>query len=352
MTTVIPGYDAIGAAVGLLPPGQHAGYVTGSGAVPWTAAQFNVDPGAIRICQDPGATVATADILDIESGAATPQDAPGWVTRARACYAAGKRPGQRQPMIYCSESMLQPVIDELTAAGINHVPFWMARPGLSLAVAAAEVVNATGNFPCGGVQYAWHQNYDSNVWNAEWLAQQSGLPLVSTVSVGCSGPAVLGLQEMLKLLGVNITVDGLFGLGTLAAVQAFQTAANLVKDGIVGQATWKALLDEQPGPPPPPPPPPPPAPKPSAAPTGLGDRVLSIGSLITFSWHPVPGVSEYHLQVELFKPGFGWILTTDLGGITGTSKAVQVSPRSTYRWRVAADTAAHVWPDWVSFKTT
>lgn len=352
MTTVIPGYDAIGVNVGTMPPGQHAGYVTGFGAVPWTAAQFNVDPGAIRICQDPGATVATADILDIESGAATPQDAPGWVTRARTCYNAGIRPGQRQPVIYCSESMLQPVIDELSAAGISHVPFWMARPGLSEAVATAEVTTATGDFPCFGVQYAWGANYDSNVWNAQWLAQQSGLPLVSTVSVGCSGPAVLGLQEMLKLLGVSITVDGLFGLSTLAAVQAFQTAANLVKDGVVGQATWKALLDEQPGPVNPPPPPPPPPLKPSAAPTGLGSLVLSTGSLITFSWHPVTGVTAYHLQVEVNKPGFGWILTTDIGGITGTSKAVQVSPRSTYRWRVAADTPAHVWPGWVTFQTS
>jgi hypothetical protein len=260
------------------------------------------------------------------------------------------RPGQRVPMIYCSESSLQPVIDELAAAGIFHVPFWMARPGLTEQVAISEVVNATGNFPCGGVQYQWNSAYDVNVWNAQWLAQQSGLPLVNTVSVGNSGPAVLGLQEMLKLLGASITVDGLFGLGTLAAVQGFQAAANLVKDGIVGQATWKALLDEQPNPTPPPPPPPPPQP-PAAAPGGLADRVLSVGSLITFSWHAVPDVSAYHLQVEVLK-GSTWVLTTDIGGITGTSRAVQVSPRSRYRWRVAADTPAHTWPGWVTFQTT
>lgn len=343
MTTTTTGYDAVGANAGTMPAGQHAGYVTGSGYVPWTTAQYTVDPGAVRICQDAGASVATADVLDVESGAATPQDCPGWVTRARATFARGTRPGQRRPMIYCSDSMLQPVVSELSAAGITGVPFWMARPGTPLAVAQNQVVTATGSYPCGGVQYAWGTTYDSNVWNSAWLADQSGVPLVSTVAVGNSGPAVAGLQNLLRAQGASIAVDGLFGSGTLAAVLGFQGTHGLARDGIVGPATWAALA--------PAPVPPPPDPKTYPAPGALADRVLSAGSLVTFSWGPVPGAPAYTLQVEVYKPGFGWVLAVN-EVTAGTSKAVSVSPRCSCRWRVAVAAAAHAWPAWEPFTTT
>lgn len=349
--TTTPGFDATSSNISALPAGQHAGYVTGTPDIAWTAAQYSADPGAIRICQSFGATVATADVLDVESGAATPQDCPGWVTRARATFAAGTRPGQRHPMIYCSESSLQPIINELEAAKIFNVPFWMARPGTPIATAEQQVNTATGNYPCGGVQYGWHPAYDSNVWNSAWLTQQSGLPLVSTVSVGNSGPAVVGLQELLNGLpaGAGLPVDGLFGTGTLAAAITFQKKAGLAQDGIVGPLTWAALVAAQVIPVPVPVPPTP-DPKTYAAPTGLADRVLSTGSLVTFSWGAVPGATAYTLQVEILK-GSTWVLTTNQS-VAGTSQAVSVPPRSNCRWRVAVSASGHAWPAWVSFKTT
>ncbi len=52
------------------------------------------------------------------------------------------------------------------------------------------------------------------------------------------------LQERLNALGYNAgSVDGIFGAGTRNAVIAFQRAKGLVADGIVGQATWKALYE-------------------------------------------------------------------------------------------------------------
>jgi murein L,D-transpeptidase YcbB/YkuD len=59
---------------------------------------------------------------------------------------------------------------------------------------------------------------------------------------GSSGPLVKQLQQRLKEKGLNPgTIDGVFGLGTKAAVRAFQKANKLEADGIVGQQTWKAL---------------------------------------------------------------------------------------------------------------
>jgi peptidoglycan hydrolase-like protein with peptidoglycan-binding domain len=57
------------------------------------------------------------------------------------------------------------------------------------------------------------------------------------------GPAVAQLQERLKVLGfLNASSDGVFGLATQAAVKAAQQRFNLTPDGVVGPATWSALL--------------------------------------------------------------------------------------------------------------
>jgi peptidoglycan hydrolase-like protein with peptidoglycan-binding domain len=50
------------------------------------------------------------------------------------------------------------------------------------------------------------------------------------------------LQYLLRARGRNLTVDGIFGPGTDAAVRAFQQQKGLAVDGIVGPATWSALI--------------------------------------------------------------------------------------------------------------
>jgi peptidoglycan hydrolase-like protein with peptidoglycan-binding domain len=50
------------------------------------------------------------------------------------------------------------------------------------------------------------------------------------------------LQYLLRARGHNLTVDGIFGPGTDAAVRAFQQQNGLAIDGIVGPATWSALI--------------------------------------------------------------------------------------------------------------
>lgn len=60
---------------------------------------------------------------------------------------------------------------------------------------------------------------------------------------GMQGPAVTQLQERLKTLGfLPGSVDGFFGEATQSAVTAFQEQSNIVPDGVVGPATWSALL--------------------------------------------------------------------------------------------------------------
>jgi len=53
---------------------------------------------------------------------------------------------------------------------------------------------------------------------------------------------VPSLQYLLRTRGHSVTVDGIFGPNTDAAVRAFQQQRNLVVDGIVGPNTWRALI--------------------------------------------------------------------------------------------------------------
>ena len=60
---------------------------------------------------------------------------------------------------------------------------------------------------------------------------------------GMRGSAVAQLQERLRTLGFfRGTADGIFGTATQSAVKAAQQNFNLEPDGIVGAATWSALL--------------------------------------------------------------------------------------------------------------
>ena len=65
-----------------------------------------------------------------------------------------------------------------------------------------------------------------------------------TLKKGASGNITKLLQEKLVKLGYSTTgVDGIFGSGTYSAVREFQKTRGLSADGIVGQNTWRKLLN-------------------------------------------------------------------------------------------------------------
>lgn len=63
------------------------------------------------------------------------------------------------------------------------------------------------------------------------------------IRYGDYGPAVAAAQGALNYHGFGpISVDGFFGTQTAAAVRNMQTVHQLTVDGIIGPATWRALL--------------------------------------------------------------------------------------------------------------
>lgn len=64
---------------------------------------------------------------------------------------------------------------------------------------------------------------------------------MEVLSYGSKGVNVNWLQRTLNKDGFNLTTDGVFGKGTLAAVKEFQKRYNLTSDGEVGPYTQKKL---------------------------------------------------------------------------------------------------------------
>jgi hypothetical protein len=65
---------------------------------------------------------------------------------------------------------------------------------------------------------------------------------MAAIKKGYQGDLAVWAQEHLISAGYNVGVDGGFGANTEKAVKSFQTAHGLTADGIIGPATWQALL--------------------------------------------------------------------------------------------------------------
>lgn len=113
-------YDSITASD--IPAGvpMVAGYIDGTFC--WSAADWALHANAVQVRIATRADVNDGHVLDVESGDATPDQAPGWATMRRGA-------GQ-DPTIYCGESSWAAVQDAFTAAGVGQPHYWIAAyPG-------------------------------------------------------------------------------------------------------------------------------------------------------------------------------------------------------------------------------
>lgn len=60
---------------------------------------------------------------------------------------------------------------------------------------------------------------------------------------GAKGAVTTVIQALLRYYGHNISIDGIFGADTRAAVVDFQMACNIPADGYVSRETWSKLLE-------------------------------------------------------------------------------------------------------------
>lgn len=66
---------------------------------------------------------------------------------------------------------------------------------------------------------------------------------LSTIKSGSTGAETKSLQSLLNSkAGAGLTVDGICGAKTVAAIKSYQTGAGLTVDGVCGVNTWTAIL--------------------------------------------------------------------------------------------------------------
>lgn len=137
-------------------PGAIAGYGTGSGDVPWTAAEWDLFPGLHVVIDQspPGGLFAAgkAHVYDMENLAGTPQQFP-LLVRTRMAQGITWSTG------YGTDATLAEAYAALVAAGphgwfFGHVDVWLADWNLSRDQAAALIGREVRGMTCRAVQWA------------------------------------------------------------------------------------------------------------------------------------------------------------------------------------------------------
>jgi len=240
-------------------PAAVAGYVDGAyQTAPALAARF---PHAKLL------TIAVipahdAEGLDVETGDAAPEDAPGWTRRQEA------RKVQR-PCLYASvEPMQAQVIPVLKAAGIT-------RASVRLWTAHYAGKHICGPSSCGelstdadGTQWtdqAFGRSLDQSLLLADFFAVppapspqpppvpawqeaiMNALPVLSEGSDDTHLPHEYVRRVQLIANGIyhatpELVTDGVYGEATRTAVAAIQHAGSITADGVVGSVTWAVLI--------------------------------------------------------------------------------------------------------------
>ena len=245
----------------------YAGYLDGQIAsqpnYSWIVAEF---PNAFHLSITLNAD-EDADALDIENGAATPQQAAGWWQRQR-------NRGLQRPCLYASASVMQASIVPLIRAGT------IARPLVRLWSAHYAGQHICSPSSCGAVSIAmdgtqwtpnaWGRDLDESLLLADFFGtppapkpappsvpawQETMMNKLPTLSEGAEDKAgevfyVHRLQALVHLYGqitgladaVCQMVTGNYDAATAACVRAVQGHARITPDGVAGKDTWSVLI--------------------------------------------------------------------------------------------------------------
>jgi hypothetical protein len=194
-------YDGINAlAAGIARQFPNAALVAGylNGSYAWSQGQWNLFPDANHVTISVTAGANEGDVLDVESGDATPDQAAGWIAMRKAA-------GLYRPTIYCSRSVI-PAVRVGTGSYIldKDYDIWVA----DYTGVAHQV---TG---CAATQYESTANYDvSIVYDTAWPHRKAPAPTSPPGPVPLPAPS-----------GLSATLHGQiadFGWGPLEGSKSY-----------------------------------------------------------------------------------------------------------------------------------
>jgi len=236
----------------------YAAYLNGTAAsqpnYSWIVAKF---PNACHLSITLNAA-DDADCLDVESGAASVSDVPGWYERQRAA-------GAERPVIYADASTMQAgIIVPLVRSG--QIP----RGSVRLWSAHYAGLHICGPSTCGAVSIAmdgtqwtsraWGRNLDESALLADFFgAPAPGPPVVPAWQEAMmdalpelsEGASDAGLPHWYvrraqacanAVFDTTLTIDGVFGAATKAAIMVIQQRSGIPATGTLDAATWEVLL--------------------------------------------------------------------------------------------------------------
>ena len=152
-----------------------------------------------------------------------------------------------------------------TGSSVEQVQFWLnTLSQYESSIPSITVDGIYGTSTANAVRAFQRQNgltvdgvVGQNTWNAIYnefrsIQSDNGTPNAypgTALQQGSSGQNVRLVQFWLKIARTvysslnNVTVDGVFGAATTAAVKKFQTYFGLTSDGVVGRTTWNKLYE-------------------------------------------------------------------------------------------------------------
>ena len=219
-----------------------AGYLNGFYA--WSDAEWGLFPHADHVTISVSAFSSVGDVLDVETGDATPDHAETWIQMRKAA-------GLFRPTVYCSLAVV-PSVRVGTGRYVLGIDYdlWVADYDDSLAsvypLAVAKQYQSTTGYDASVVyDPAWPHRTPPEAHQPVPPAQVAW-PAGVTLREGDTGGAVRVLQQALHDSGAYGArglepVDGIFGPGTETATRDFQADKGLTVDGIAGPATRAAL---------------------------------------------------------------------------------------------------------------
>lgn len=193
-----------------------AGY--GDGVYEWSSVEWALIPSSIAVLSIVVSAAHSGDVLDVETGDATPDQVPQWVRDY-------SRPIHKVPTVYCNRVTLPQVVSALDAAGIprHSVFYWIATLDGTLSVWYGEPsVAVPSDVQIAGVQ-----------WKG---ADRTGGHWDQTVILI---PSWVGLEDDLD----QATIDAINGIAT-------QVGSNYAPNGIAGtllsgDSPWQLKVTER-----------------------------------------------------------------------------------------------------------